>query len=148
MPIQSLLTKTLGAVTAALFLRVWLQGCTTRETSRWAHLSRIIEVSSRQAIEASFERPPRRFTVEELSAKDARFLFVTAYPYPGIAIIDVYCFEQIRSDLWQLRTVLTIVNPRLAVVSFAAEGDSVQVSCDGEVVLRVNSEKTSRSQFR
>lgn len=140
-------SKSVTTAVIVLLFALCAPGCATRRSPLWYIEGPLVEVSSATDIEARFRAFfPResdastRFSTEEISAGKARFLFVTAFPYRGPALCSVYGYEQIKFDVWRLRAVIPIVKWRTTPpVHFEVDGDSVNVTHDGMVVLRLES---------
>jgi hypothetical protein len=103
-------------------------------------------ISSEDQIEAEFRRlfsgysdGPERFSTKAITARNARFAFVTAYPYRGPNVFSIYCFEQIDTDTWHLRAVIPVIEAQDATPRFIWDGGSVKVLIDGRMILSVDS---------
>ncbi len=139
-------TKPTPALVAVVLLAVSLQGCVRQNDHNWPNTREVLMLSSAREIEEKFRTllpaytdNSVHFSITKVQAETSQFLFVTAYPYTGPAIFSVYCYEEINPALWHLRAVVPIIEAHMAAASFAADGNSVKVICDGEVILKVGS---------
>jgi hypothetical protein len=130
----------------AALLAACLLGCAGRDLRRWIDPDDVLMISSQDQIEAEFRRlfcgfgdGPKRFSIKEMTAGDARFAFVTAYPYRGPNVFGIYCFEQITRDTWHLRAVIPVIEAQDATPTFIWDGGPVKVVVDGRAILTVNS---------
>jgi hypothetical protein len=131
-----------GLVTALLFT-----SCKTHENTKHLGGGSVIDehllvALSLPAIEAKLHFVEKR----EVAAGDSRFVFYIRFPYRGVPDPQaIYCYEQIRPDVWFLRGFFPITMWNFqdltskTEVDFLADGNSVNVVGNGTVLFSIRS---------
>ena len=101
----------------------------------------LLVADSMPTIEATLDFVEKR----EVAAEDSRFVFYTRFPYRGVGPRAVYCYEQIRPDVWFLRGFFPITMRTFqdlsskTEVSFLTNSNSVDVVGNGNVLFSIKS---------
>jgi hypothetical protein len=85
---------------------------------------------------------------KEVLAGKNRFLFITDHPYRGLGIVNVYCYEEIKSDEWILRALIPIrpilYGENLNQLRYLPEGNTVNVVFNETILLSVKGSEERR----
>ncbi|HXC99904.1 MAG TPA: hypothetical protein VN048_11220 [Verrucomicrobiae bacterium] len=95
---------------------------------------------STNEISAFFKEKGVPVEVKEIQGKNENFCFVLAYPYSGVDTTDLYCYVK-AGEGWGLFLTAALWKSGPNSIEIKPEGDFMDVTCRGVVVLKVNPPK-------
>lgn len=86
-----------------------------------------------------FQKREVPISSREISTKNQKFLFVTAYPYSGANSLDLYCYR-LEDTVWSLCALVFITQSKSFSVDIQQEAKYLNVLHDQVSILKISKE--------